>query len=76
MTHISNKRIMFTKQQQLILYYLSKGFTARAIAIETGISINTVNYHKKNIFLLLDVNSSTEAVAKAIKMELLINNLT
>ena len=62
-----------TEREKEILEFLTKGFSYRMIAIECGISIETVRRHLKNIYQKLHVQCGTEAVAKAIQ-ERLLNN--
>lgn len=63
--------IELNSQQLTVLKLLSQGLTATAVALETGISVNTVKYHKKKIFRELEVQSTGEAVAKAINSGLI-----
>jgi transcriptional regulator of acetoin/glycerol metabolism len=58
--------IKFNARQLAILKLLSQGLTAEAIALETGISVNTVKYHKKMLFRKLDAQSIGEAISKAV----------
>ena len=62
---------LLTDKQISILYLIAKGFTERAIAVEIGISLNTVRYHKKKTFKILGVNNNCEAIIKAIKMNII-----
>lgn len=66
-----DKKIGFTEKQQLILELLSKGMTTQAIALELGVSPNTVKYYKKKIFKILDVQSTSAAIAKAIRYQII-----
>jgi two-component system, NarL family, response regulator LiaR len=49
---------------------LVKGLSYKMIAADLGVSFPTVNFHLKNIYKKLHVNSATEAISKA-----LVNNL-
>jgi transcriptional regulator of acetoin/glycerol metabolism len=66
-----NSRVKLTEEQLKVLKLVTKGYKDIVIAKELGISINTVNYHKRNIFKKLDVRSTREAIAKAIRMGLI-----
>lgn len=56
-----------TDREMEILKYLTVGMSYRLIAENCFISIDTVSSHVKNIYKKLQVHSKTEAVAKAIK---------
>ena len=56
-----------TDREMEILKYLTVGMSYRLIAENCFISIDTVSTHVKNIYKKLQVHSKTEAVAKAIK---------
>lgn len=60
-----------SNQQQQILQLLSGGLTETAISLELNLSVNTVKYHKKRIFHMLDAGSTAEAVCKAVKYKLI-----
>lgn len=64
-------KIKLNVQQLTVLRLIAQGLTTEAVALETGISMNTVKYHKKIIFRELGVKSTAEAVAKAINAELI-----
>jgi DNA-binding NarL/FixJ family response regulator len=55
-----------TQREKEILLSLSQGNSYKMIAADSGISIDTVRTHIKNIYEKLQVHSQTEAVAKAI----------
>jgi len=59
---VVNIDIHITKRQQEIVKRQSAGETERSVAINMGISINTVKYHKKKLFKTLNVNCMTEAI--------------
>ena len=56
-----------TKRETDILQSLVRGNSYKTIASEQFISIDTVKKHLKNIYLKLQVNSGTEAVANALR---------
>jgi DNA-binding NarL/FixJ family response regulator len=60
-----------TQQESTLLRLLVEGRHKKTAAQLMGISINTVSFHLKNIYLKLQVHSKTEAVAKAIRERLL-----
>ena len=53
-----------------VLEFLVKGMSYKMIAAECGISYSTVNFHLKNIYRKLHVNSATEAVMHAVNRHL------
>lgn len=71
MVFTKGEEIKLSHQQLIVLKLISQGLTTKAIALETGISVNTVKYHKKIVFKELGVQSTGEAVAKAINAGLI-----
>ncbi|HQV01722.1 MAG: response regulator transcription factor [Bacteroidia bacterium] len=59
-----------TTREQEILHYLVQGLSYKMIADKCNISYPTVNSHISHIYEKLQVNSGTEAVAKAINNKL------
>lgn len=59
-----------SKREQEVLELLTKGFSYKKIASDLFVSIDTINSHIKNIYSKLQVNSATEAVAKALKYKI------
>lgn len=53
-----------------MLKLLVDGFSYKMIAGELEVSIDTIRTHIKNIYRKLQVNSMSEAVAKAIRQNL------
>lgn len=62
--------VELTTGEKNVLELLVKGLSYKMIAADLGVSFPTVNFHLKNIYKKLHVNSATEAISKA-----LINNL-
>jgi DNA-binding NarL/FixJ family response regulator len=60
----------FTKREKEILALLCKGNSYKMIAVELGISFETVRSYIKKIYGKLQVHSATEAVSKAINEKL------
>ncbi|GAB3318767.1 response regulator transcription factor [Larkinella ripae] len=60
-----------TEREQQILQLLSQGYTYRMIGIQCHISVETVRRHLKNVYQKLHVQCGTEAVAKAIREQLI-----
>jgi DNA-binding NarL/FixJ family response regulator len=59
-----------TKRETEVLAQLCEGLSYKMIADELCISEKTVHFHIKNIYKKLQVHSSAEAVAKALKERL------
>ncbi|MEO1623968.1 MAG: response regulator transcription factor, partial [Bacteroidota bacterium] len=59
-----------TKREMQILHLLTEGYTYKAIASECNISMDTVSTHLRHIYQKMHVNCGTEAVAKAIREQL------
>jgi DNA-binding CsgD family transcriptional regulator len=55
-----------TPQETQVLTLLMQGHYKKTAADVMGISINTVSFHLKNIYVKLQVHSKTEAVVKAL----------
>jgi DNA-binding NarL/FixJ family response regulator len=60
----------FTEQETKILKLLVDGHHYKTAAAELGISTPTVAFHLRNIYEKLQVHSKTEAVAKALRENL------
>jgi DNA-binding NarL/FixJ family response regulator len=58
-------------KQLEILGWLAEGLKEKAVAHEVGLSINTVKYHKKQIFDKLEAVCTNEALVKATRMNLI-----
>lgn len=59
-----------TEQEKQILKLLVDGHHYKTAAYELGISIHTVSFHLRNVYEKLHVHSKTEAVAKALRENL------
>jgi DNA-binding NarL/FixJ family response regulator len=60
-----------TPREQQVLRELADGHPSKGIADRLGISENTVETHRKNIYSKLGIHSATEAVRVAVKTFLL-----
>ena len=63
--------IYLTEQERKILKMLTEGHHYKTAAHELGISTSTVSFHINNIYEKLQVHSKTEAVAKALRENLI-----
>jgi DNA-binding NarL/FixJ family response regulator len=64
---VPDHSFQLSDREKEVLTYLVKGMSYRLIADACFISIDTVRAHIRNIYEKLHVHSKTEAVAKAIK---------
>ena len=60
-----------SEREKTVLQFLVNGYSYKMIAAEMFISIDTVRSHIKKIYEKLQVNSKSEAVAKAFKNRIL-----
>ncbi|HYK90228.1 MAG TPA: response regulator transcription factor [Acidobacteriota bacterium] len=60
-----------TTQETELLKLLVEGHNYKTAAAELGVSVNTVSFHLRNIYLKLQVHSKSEAVAKALRHRLI-----
>jgi DNA-binding NarL/FixJ family response regulator len=56
-----------SEREKDILFCLTQGYSYKMIATQLQISIDTVRFHIKQIYLKLQVNSAPEAIAKALR---------
>lgn len=56
-----------SKREYEVLELLTKGYSYKKIATHLFVSVDTIGTHIKNIYSKLQVNSASEAVAKALK---------
>ncbi|MGE0128156.1 MAG: response regulator [Blastocatellales bacterium] len=59
-----------TPHETRILKLLVEGHNYKTAAVELGVSVNTVSFHVRHIYEKLQVHSKSEAVAKALKNNL------
>ncbi|MFL6126800.1 LuxR C-terminal-related transcriptional regulator [Actinophytocola sp.] len=59
-----------TERETQVLYLISAGFPPKLVAVELGISLHTVEHHKKRIFAKLDVHNQAHAAASAVRLGL------
>ncbi|HEX6360673.1 LuxR C-terminal-related transcriptional regulator [Actinophytocola sp.] len=63
-------RQTLTERELQVLYLISSGFPPKQVAAELGISLHTVEHHKKRIFSKLDVHTQAHAAASAVRLGL------
>jgi len=55
-----------TEQEKRVLALLLQGHHKKTAAAVMGVSVNTVSFHLKNVYLKLGVHSKTEAIVKGL----------
>jgi DNA-binding CsgD family transcriptional regulator len=60
-----------TPRESEVLRLLARGRSYGQIALQLGVSINTVATHIKKLYLKLDVHTAAAAVMRAIELRLL-----
>ena len=61
----------FTPGELQLLKLLVEGHSYKTAAAELNVSINTVAFHVQNVYTKLQVHSKSEAVARALRENLL-----
>jgi DNA-binding NarL/FixJ family response regulator len=60
-----------TPHELRLLKLLVEGFSYKSAAVELGVTIHTIGFHVQNIYVKLRVHSKSEAVARALRENLL-----
>tara|TARA_R110002167_G_scaffold29972_4_gene99462 strand:- start:630 stop:1262 length:633 start_codon:yes stop_codon:yes gene_type:complete len=68
---LKNEAFDLSEREKQVLHLLVEGYSYKMIANELFIAIDTVRSHIKKVYEKLQVNSKSEAVAKAFKNRLL-----
>lgn len=63
--------IRLTGRQRAVLQYITQGMTDRQISLELHISQETVRYHKKNLYHLLNAENAAQMAVTALRLGLL-----
>ena len=66
-----SKVIRLNKQEKEILVLSGQGLTMKMIAKKLFLSVDTIKFHKKNIFKKMEVKSISEAIAAAANMNII-----
>ncbi|MBT1158616.1 LuxR family transcriptional regulator [Aminobacter anthyllidis] len=69
-SHIGEKSDLSPREKECILW-TAKGKSSWEIGKIVGISVNTVNFHIKNVMRKMDTNSRTTAAIKALKLQII-----
>jgi DNA-binding NarL/FixJ family response regulator len=60
----------FSEKEKLVLQLLVVGKSYKSIASQLDLSIDTIKFHIKNIYLKLQVNNKEDAITKALNQKL------
>ena len=63
--------VRLTARQRVVLQYITQGMTDRQISLELRISPETVRYHKKNLYHLLNAENAVQMAVTALRLRLL-----
>ena len=66
-----NAAYHLTPQEKELLKMLTEGHSYKTAAFQLNISIHTVSFHLRNIYEKLQVHSKSEAVAKALREQII-----
>lgn len=60
-----------TSRQLTVLRHMARGMTDRQLALALNISQETVRYHKKNLYRLLCAENAVQALARALRLNVI-----
>lgn len=60
-----------TVREMDVLRLLARGQSYAGIAVQLGVSVNTVGTHVKKLYVKLDVHTAAEAVMRAVELQLI-----
>lgn len=63
--------VVLGEKQRAVLLCMARGMTDKAVSGELGICIDTVKYHKRNLYRLLDADCGVRAVVLALQKGLI-----
>ncbi len=66
----TTEKVDLTNKETAVLQHLVTGKSYKMIAAAMELSVDTIKTHIRNIYLKLQVNSNTEAVARALRDKL------
>lgn len=64
--------VALTNRQKMVLLRMARGLTDQAIAVELHIKLNTVRFHKKELYQRMNTNNAVTTVIQALKDGLLL----
>lgn len=69
--HAPSRGTLLTRRESDVLKEIAKGCSGKEIADNLHISLHTVETHKRNLFIKLDVKNAVSLIARATSMDLL-----
>jgi len=63
--------VHLTRRQKMVLLRIARGLTDQAVAMELHISLDTVRFHKKRLYHVLDADNAVTTVVQALRDGLL-----
>ena len=69
----NSEKLKFTKKEMAVIQLLQLGFDRKAIAKNMGVSPAGVDYHTRNIYQKLQVNTAQHAVEEALRLGILVS---
>ncbi len=58
---------LLTERQKMVLLRIAQGMKDQAVALDLHISLDTVRYHKKNIYQMLGASNAIDMLVRALK---------
>ncbi len=71
MTNPEKLPVHLTRRQKMVLLRVARGLTDQAVAMELRISPDTVRFHKKRLYRILDSDNAVTTVVQALRGGLL-----
>lgn len=68
---MTTPKIVLTKREEEVLSFLVLGLSSREIAKKLFISVNTVQFHRKQLLRKLNANNVAELIGKAFRLNLI-----
>jgi ATP/maltotriose-dependent transcriptional regulator MalT len=68
---VGRREVLLSERELGVLCHLARGLTYEEIGQQLFLSLNTVQFHIKNIYSKLSVNKRVQAIEKAREMHLI-----
>ena len=67
----SDNKKFLRKRQHAVLLCMARGMSDKETADAPGIKVDTVRYHKRNLYVILAAHGNVDAVVKALQCGLI-----